>query len=275
MSKIVIYHGGCSDGFCAAYLCWKCWGDTCEYIPVNYGEAPPIVDGKDVLIVDFSYKRSVLEEMKAKANSLMVLDHHKTAQAELANLDYCVFDMNKSGGRLTWEYLWDQKALPVRFSTFARDFPPRIVTFTEDRDLWKWELPDSKVINAAIRSYPYDFLVWDKFSDYQYWMNLVYEGRGILRIQELVVKQHVDKAIETEISGYRVLAVNATTMMSEIGEVLAKDRPFGATWFDDGKGNRIWSLRSREDGIDVSEVAKKFGGGGHKAAAGFKLEIRD
>ena len=45
------------------------------------------------------------------------------------------------------------------------------------------------------------------------------------------------------------------------------------SWFRHRDGNYIYSLRSRADsGIDVSAIAKKYGGGGHKNAAGFKLE---
>ncbi|MCL4441069.1 MAG: DHHA1 domain-containing protein, partial [Firmicutes bacterium] len=35
--------------------------------------------------------------------------------------------------------------------------------------------------------------------------------------------------------------------------------------------NRRVGLRSRQNGVDVSEIAKAFDGGGHQAAAGFQL----
>jgi nanoRNase/pAp phosphatase (c-di-AMP/oligoRNAs hydrolase) len=71
------------------------------------------------------------------------------------------------------------------------------------------------------------------------------------------------------LDGHKVLAVNATCLMSEIGERLAQGRPFGATYFVREDGKRVWSLRSCEGGIDVSDVARRRGGGGHRAAAGF------
>lgn len=80
---MVIYHDNCADGFGAAWACWMRWGDACEYVPANYGQVPPDVTGKNILIVDFSYKRPELETMANAAASIVILDHHKTAQAEL------------------------------------------------------------------------------------------------------------------------------------------------------------------------------------------------
>ncbi len=40
---------------------------------------------------------------------------------------------------------------------------------------------------------------------------------------------------------------------------------------EDGKGNVKGSLRTMSDDVDLNEIAKRFGGGGHKKAAGFYL----
>lgn len=98
---------------------------------------------------------------------------------------------------------------------------------------------------------------------------LVNEGEAILRYQAQLVESAVANAIEIELDGYKILAVNATCLISEICERLAQGKPFGASYFIHGDGRKIWSLRSREGGIDVSEIAKRHGGGGHRAAAGF------
>jgi hypothetical protein len=73
----------------------------------NAGKPPPDVTGLDVAIVDFSYKRPVMIELARKAKSILVLDHHKTAEAEL--IEPCPgievhFDMNRSGAVMAWEY---------------------------------------------------------------------------------------------------------------------------------------------------------------------------
>lgn len=83
---ICIYHANCADGFTAAWAVREALGETVEYIPAGYGDEPPDVAGADVIIVDFSYKRPVLERMAHTARSIIVLDHHKTARDDLINL---------------------------------------------------------------------------------------------------------------------------------------------------------------------------------------------
>ena len=87
MSKILcIYHGNCADGFGAAWVVRKALGDDVEFFPGVYQSEPPDVTGRDVVMVDFSYKRDVLLDMAAEADSIVIIDHHKTAQEDLVDL---------------------------------------------------------------------------------------------------------------------------------------------------------------------------------------------
>lgn len=292
MRPLVIYHGSCADGFTAAWIAHSRLGNDADYIAANYGESPPDVTGREVYILDFSYKRPVLEEMSRNAKSILVLDHHKTAEADLraigadpisgflagGNTLLCIFDMEKSGGHLAWDHFKYGYRIPW------------IVRYTEDRDLWLWKLPKSKEISAALASYPRTFEQWDHFYFHVADDELMYsptgpgtlpvgplndlakEGAGILRYQQQQVESAVQNAREIELDGHKVLSLNSTTLISEIAGKLAEGRPFGATWFERPDGTRVWSLRSREGGIDVSEVAKKRGGGGHRNAAGFEVK---
>lgn len=258
---LVLYHANCSDGFCAAWICHRFHPDA-EFIPVQYDQPAPDVTGRNVLILDFSYPRQQLLAMKAAAASLHVLDHHKTAEQELAGLDFCVFDQTKSGGRLMWEWFW-----------FLRHQPsPWLVDYTEDRDLWKWQLPNSRELNAYLRTRPQTFDEWERLSEVteSEMANFVDAGAAILSDQANTVAAHVRNAYEIELDGHRVLCVNATTLISEIAGELAKGRPFGVAWQERAPGERIYSLRSRDGGVDVSEIAKAHGGGGHRNAAGFR-----
>jgi oligoribonuclease NrnB/cAMP/cGMP phosphodiesterase (DHH superfamily) len=233
-----------------------------EFVAVNYGQATPDVRGREVYILDFFYPRGVMEELDRQATRLVCLDHHKTAEEELRGFvgerALVRFDMGKSGGRLAWEF-------------FFPDQPqsPWLVDYTEDRDLWRWRLARSREINAAVRSYPLDFISWYTLAE-RAPSTLAVEGEAILRYQQQEVDSHCAQAVEVGIGGYQVLAVNATTLQSEICERLAQGRPFGVSFFIRQDGQKIWSLRSRAGGIDVSEVARKLGGGGHKQAAGFQ-----
>ena len=288
MKRLLIYHRGCADGFAAAWLFHLAFPDA-EFHAARYGEPPPDVAGKEVYVADFSYKRPVMLGVVSKAASVTVLDHHKTAAADLDGFaDECqrgcglprptvVFDMAKSGGRLAWEYLYGGCLLPDEWLSTSRSgyslgVAPWPVDYTEDRDLWRWALPKSREVSAALRSYPFDFGVWDELhARGRAAAGLAAEGSAILRAESAEVARHVRNAAEVDIGGHRVLCVNATTHQSEVAGELAAGRPFGACYFDRADGRRVYSLRSRDGGVDVSEVAKAFGGGGHARAAGYEL----
>jgi oligoribonuclease NrnB/cAMP/cGMP phosphodiesterase (DHH superfamily) len=261
---LCIYHGACDDGFGAAFALWKRYGDKIiTYHPGVYGEAPPDVSGLDVAIVDFSYKRPVMIDLAAKAKSILVLDHHKTAEAELAGLaDECpnvnvVFDMERSGAVMAWNYFHPRRATPEFF------------LYLQDRDLWRKQMPGVDEFTAALRSYAQDFQLWDKFYDSP--QSLITEGHAIQRYYRTLILGAKSHAYMREIGGHYVPVVNASLFMaSELAGELAEGHAFAAVYAE-SKTHITWSLRSRApDGADVSEIAKQFGGGGHKHAAGFR-----
>ena len=83
---LCIYHANCMDGFTAAWVVARKVPGI-ELVPASYGDAPPDVLGKTVLIVDFSYAKAVLETMAGDARLVVVLDHHKTAEAALRDFE--------------------------------------------------------------------------------------------------------------------------------------------------------------------------------------------
>lgn len=274
MSPIILYHANCADGFCSAWVARKIHS-TGVFIPVQYGQDPPDVTGRMVFILDFSYKRPVLFDMCKVAMSVVVIDHHKTAKAELDGFDkmcnelfgrrrcMTVFDMTRSASRLSWNFFFGTASVP-----------PWLVDYTQDRDMWWHGLYKTHEINAALHSYPFDFDVWDKLSKIEKPQEQFAEqGAAILRYQKKIVDLAVQNASEVDIDGHKILSVNSTVLFSEIAGTLAIDRPFGAAWFIRQDGKKQWSLRSTDKGVDVSEIAKKFGGGGHRNAAGFEETI--
>lgn len=263
MKKLCIYHGNCTDGFGAAWVVRKKYGDDVEFHAGTYQAPPPDVTGRDVIMVDFSYKKPVLEEMLTKAEGIYVIDHHKTALEDLSSIHHekfaCVFDMHSSGAGLAWH------------TFFSGQEPPALIKHIEDRDLWKFELEGTREIQAAVFSFPYDFEVWDKLMamDAQ---DLRKDGIAIERkhfkdIEELL-------AITTRrmnIGGFNIPVANLPYIFSsDAGHKLATGEAFGACYWDTPEG-RIFSLRSTDAGQDVSAVAKQFGGGGHRNASGFKV----
>lgn len=287
MKTYVLYHANCWDGFCAAWVARKWLHGDVEYIPVQYGQEPPAIEPKSRLyIVDFSYSREQLFKWWTPGPNaverLVVLDHHKTAQEALCGFDEecvangmdaptIVFDMNHSGGRLAWEHFFGREHRS-RYSN-PDDLRPWLVDYTEDRDLWRWTLPMSREVNAALRSYPLDFDLWDSFAgfDKEVALQKFYnDGSAILRSEAVMIDNHIRHAREIELEGHKIMAVNATVLFSDIAGKLAEGRPFGAAYFDRGDGRRQWSLRSTDAGVDVADIAKRRGGGGHRNAAGFE-----
>lgn len=259
-NPLVIYHKDCADGICAALIAHQYFNGRGDYIPCQYGDAPPDVTGRDVFVLDFSFSRTILLHMFTFAKSIIVLDHHKTAEAELRDLPYCRYDMEKSGARLTLEYFADCGMPTLPYSW--------LVGFVEDRDLWRWQIANSREVNAALSSYPKTIDAWSDILDQETPETLLTQGKSILRYQRQLIENICANAKETEIGGHKVLAVNNATLISEVAGKLAEGRPFGVCWFHtDNK--LVVSLRSRDDGIDVSEIAKKYGGGGHRNAAGY------
>lgn len=262
----VIYHANCPDGFAAAWAVRRAHLDqvaknNIEFTPAQYGDAPPDVTGKHVMIVDFSFPRDVLLEMDRKAASMVVLDHHKTAQKDLEGLSFCIFDMNRSGARITWEYL------------FPAETAPDLIRYVEDRDLWRFALPWSREVSAYMSTLPRTFEalieLHHRFEDGE--ARTIGElGSIAMRVVSQYVETQVPRAQRVRISGHDVPCINTTFAISELVGELAKAAPFAAGWFQREDGRFIYSLRSSaESNVDVSAIAKSYGGGGHARAAGF------
>ncbi|MGH7232817.1 MAG: phosphoesterase [Nitrospiraceae bacterium] len=253
--EMVLYHAECSDGFGAAWALWKRF-PAARYIPVKHGYPPPAdLAGRHIVIADFSYARPTLEAIAAQAASLLILDHHITAQQALAGLPYAYFDQKKSGAVLAWE--WAHEA-PV----------PWLLQYVQDKDLWHWALPASREVNAALASYPYDFQVWSGLRQ----ETLEAEGRAILRYENELVGKIAAAAVLATFHGETIPVVQSAILTSQVGERLSACRPFCVIWHD-REGRRYYSLRSREQGADVAAIATQYGGGGHTHAAGFSVPL--
>lgn len=276
---LCIYHGNCADGFGAAWAVRARLGDI-DFHPGVHQEPPPDITGRHVIMVDFSYKRPVIEEMRQNAASILVLDHHKSAAEDLQGYPrpespswemngpwlpssgvYVEFDMDRSGAGMAWDYFHP-----------AHD-RPALINHIEDRDLWRFNLSGTRQIQAAVFSYPYEFEVWDELFQRPL-AELQQEGEAIERKHFKDINELANVVVrEMDISGHRVLVANVPyTLTSDMGHKLAEDRPFAACYWDTPEG-RVFSLRSTDDGIDVSEVAVKYGGGGHRNASGFRVSF--
>lgn len=262
---LCIYHANCADGFGAAWV-FKNFADReFDFHPGVYQQPPPDCEGRDVYLVDFSYKRAVVEEILKAATRVVLIDHHKSAIEDLAPLIEskqieALTSLEHSGAVLAWQW-------------FMGNFEPvpQLLLHIEDRDLWRFLLPKTREIQANVFSYPYDFAVWDTLvaSDMA---ELAKEGEAIER------KHHKDVAELLNVTkrrmcigGHVVPVANLPyTLVSDAAHQMGIDATFAACYWDTPNG-RVFGLRSSETGMDVSEIAKQYGGGGHKHAAGFTV----
>lgn len=269
---LVIYHGNCADGFAAAWVFENYFPEKCDFHPGVYQEdifALQEISNREVFLVDFSYRREVVERMNFLGAEVTLIDHHKTAIDDLqplmddgSILQFC--DLKRSGAMLAWDYV------NAKFNTAHK--PPKLIEHIQDRDLWQFKLPNTKEIQATVFSFPYEFEVWDNLMKADIHM-LAVDGHGILRkhmkdIEELV------KVCKRRmlIAGWNVPAACLPyTMASDAGEMMAVREPFAATYYDRADGMRVFSLRSEEGGKDVASIAALYGGGGHEHASGFRV----
>lgn len=299
-NPLCIYHGNCADGFGAAWAVWRYFGEGgVDFHAGVYQDAPPDVVGRDVILVDFSYKRAVLEGMAKAARSILILDHHVTAAEDLLDIPApvpggwrehirdcvsadpmqwafpsyvrAVFDLKKSGAVLAWEY-------------FHPDEPvPHLLEIVQDRDLgggiaFPPKIEHTRDAMTAIFSHPYNFARWSQLAaeceDRHSLGKLLAEGRAIDRKHFKDIREFIGVAKRRMvIGGHDVPVLNAPYFWSsDAGHIMAEGEPFAACYWDTASG-RVFSLRSRDGGADVSEIAKRYGGGGHQKAAGFRCEV--
>lgn len=308
MKPLIIYHADCTDGFGAAFAAWLKLGDEVEYLPMHYGDIDTHLDytGRELYILDFSFPREVMEHMFANAERVVWLDHHKTAfemwcpshpryyiYDDHLEGRYILLDNNKSGALLAWEYFHPNIEVPT------------LIRHIDDRDRWQFKIEGSKEVHAALSSMkPWSFEQWEGFViPFEHeWLADV--GAHILRAQDAHVKSMVKharkcriptptpdplqvkalqdewdlresqaKAEVAEMNPLIGLAVNTPMHQSEVGHELAnRSGTFGLVYYI-GDNNLVrCSLRSDGD-YDVSAIARSFGGGGHRNAAGFETDV--
>jgi oligoribonuclease NrnB/cAMP/cGMP phosphodiesterase (DHH superfamily) len=276
VDRVCYFHAGCPDGFGAAWSVWRAWGAGARYVPRGHDSDPPRRPhvGGTVVFVDIAPDNEYLRQLAHHAAHVVVLDHHWSARERyeadpgVENLvadggHRVVFDLGFSGAVLAWRYFHPEEPVPP------------LLAYVQDQDLWQWALPRSAEVNAAIGAHERDFAVWDALAA-RTPDDLAKEGEPILRAQRIEVTRALTTAHVVTIGELRVEAVNALQNRSQLGHELAKRAAFGAPI---GLVYRVMgrtvdaSIYSIGD-VDVSEIAQRYGGGGHRNASGFSVPLR-
>ena len=270
---VIVFHGGCWDGFASAMTAYRATvfgplGQLPEpaLVPAGYGTEPPDVTGKHVMICDFSYPPDVMAAVADEAETLVWLDHHKTAidRADewvhgADNLEYVV-DSERSAATITYDW-------------FHPDAPgtPWPIRYIEDRDLWTKALPDHEAVVTWIRSHDFTRSDWNaiRSTDLE---TAVEEGQAMTRIRERLVSNVADQAFWADIDGNRVLLATASyDIGSDVADLLIRrsGHPVAGYVLINAHGEHQYGLRSVA-GTDCSPIAVGRGGGGHAQACGFR-----
>lgn len=264
---------------------------------------------REIFILDFSFPRWVMDGLFSNAKRVVWLDHHKTAFEMWCgevygndnrehwfdphygwnNQHHIHLNNYKSGAMLAWEYFHPGTEVPM------------LIKHIDDRDRWVFALEGTKELHAALWTAPWNFLQWKElmWSDLSPMYNA---GKAILRAHNQNVQSVVKGAARNcsivpavigsvesykspwvwwndpehgDTCGANGLAANCPPhLQSDVGHELANQSgTFGLLWSIDKDGQCKCSLRSN-GGYDVSAIAKAFGGGGHRNAAGFTTSIQ-
>lgn len=300
---VCFYHFPCDDGFASAWVVHRRWPD-CELVPINYGQPLPPVEiaGKNILIADFSFKPDLLRLLADTARTIVVLDHHKTAAADLAGFAslgaasyrdapamfrlrahlaaqeigspappnvFVRFDMENSGAGLTWCF------------AFPGEVTPRLIQHVRDRDLWRFHMAETRAVTLFLKSHPYEIWKWGLFAsaleDERLRPDIIAQGRAIERFFDIQVAEIVKTAYLRGFFEWAAVPVAHApyAFVSDVGNALLREHPTApfAAVIVDGHGGRTVSLRSEDSREDVSQIARRVGGGGHRNAAGFRLDV--
>jgi hypothetical protein len=303
-SYLCLVHADCPDGTAAAWV-FREWvltqhlngmGVAFQIVPVTYNNPPPEITAPvHLVILDFTYDVDTTRQLIDHPNvvSFTLLDHHPRAweirKAVLGWVDtakagggmrglvdkpiLAVHEEYQSGAMMAWNHFFPKK--PV----------PDLIAHVSDRDLWQFDLPDTRNFMDGLRSYALNLDTWDEvFKEYSPYTgalkeHLLTQAPAFQRMQEaeinevinstkrIVVFKHVVGALEIQLT-FPIINCRRTIMPEALMR-LCDESPSVAASYHDTAEYRIISLRSKM--VDIRWVAEFFGGGGHPHACSFRV----
>ena len=273
-SILCLYHDDADGRACAAIIRRKLGSDV-FLKPMNYGQPTPwaLIDQADrVIIADFSLP---LDKMKSISSEhhLVWIDHHQSALQDLGSVaDHWdgIRDTSEAACVLTWKYYYPEKDLP------------RAVILIGDRDIWRWEEQDTGPFNEGLHhrdTDPHLDELWSPLlnDDSSLVEKIIQEGALLFQARLKEIKRAVNAyGYEVDFEGHRTLAINRRGT----GDLGARIRELGyelAYCYLDiwEQGQLVTKVTLYSETLDVSQLAKRYGGGGHPGASGFQFSRRE
>lgn len=264
---VVIYHKNCHDGFGAAWAAWKKFGDSASWVPASYGDPiPEGIEGKEVYVVDFSYDAERLPALERIAKRLVVIDHHKGAQAHVEATKEYVFRLDRSGAYLAWSYFHPGEKVP------------EFIRYIDEGDRYDVSLPDYELVGIYVFTRKRTFEEFDALykllESEQGKAKAEEQGRILIEYRDLILEPALESIHFIDLAGTIVPAVNVTFPLDEkshlIHKIYEKYPPVAMSYrYDEGE----WKCSLRSNGsFNCTELAKKFGGSGHPGSSGFAIK---
>ena len=272
---VCVYHDPCQDGISSAWVVFNALsGRELQFVPDNYNEhraefalTPTNLKNKHLIITDYSFSAERMIELSKLAETVTILDHHTKSKDEIVPLlesgdIHGVFDMKKSGCLVTWDFFHAEEA-------------PLFLQHISDRDLFTFNLPDSRAIYYACLSDEYNVVKWDQMIRQCSTDVLAEIGRPILEksMQEIPKIAATSELLSVRGWNVPVVEVKDDSLSSEVCAYIYKesDVPFVVAYCKHGAFVKV-SFRSKlGSGVNVNEIAMFFGGGGHIHASGVKV----
>lgn len=273
--NIICYYHDDMDGITAAAIVKQQYeNDTVIMAKCQYGKDIDYVERKDgidqVILVDFSFDKEIMEfYYKEFKDNFIWIDHHKTAiekvSDELNSKIKGVRDITKSGCLLTWEYFTVGKPIPMA------------VEYANDYDMWifNWGV-ETKAFGeyfTAENIRPEDER-WSALLDFYNndYRKMLKMGMTLLKAKQTRVEKSFEDGINIKFEGHKTRAINTNHDCSNVGEYCYKDKEYPVALIWSFRGDKI-IIGLRSNTVDVGEIAKKHGGGGHKFASGFEISL--
>lgn len=276
----VFYHND-QDGECAAF-CVVYWGSSeCDLIPMTYARKFPLSDIKEeeeVWIVDFSIDPEDMTDLLKKTSRVHWIDHHQTSIEKYKDYPQKINGVRYdgiAGCELTYMYIKaskDTQMTTKEVEDFPREKIPYYIRLVGDRDVWKFALgDDSGYFHMGANTYDTKPTAgfWEKLEIWEAATQKVIDrGKVATKYRDQFSARYLESyGFETKMAGHRAFAMNLSCSSEFFNSIDIKDYDMVISFAWNGETWKI-SMFTENEGIDVAAIAEKFGGGGHKKAAG-------
>jgi oligoribonuclease NrnB/cAMP/cGMP phosphodiesterase (DHH superfamily) len=268
---VCLYHND-PDGQCSGAIVRRALGPEMTLFSLEIGDPLPwdALDAADlVVIVDYSLPLEDMERIRAHARLIWV-DHHVTALDRLGDAMSDVpgkRSVEEAGCVLTWMTFFPEQ--PV----------PKAVVFIGDRDIWRHAHPETRPFGEGfyqLDADPANDDLWNRLldDDENLVSRLIADGEILYAARLHEIHQAIEGyGFEVQFEGHRTMAINDRGT-GDMGEAIRQSGyEIAYCYVETVRSNRrqtFVTLYSAE--VDVSVIARKYGGGGHRGAAGFAFE---